>query len=63
MEKHEIFTLTKPAQEKLEKHNLKHIFDEERELYSIVSINPNKDGKIDNIFNYDIEDAEYFTYL
>ena len=63
MEKHEIFTLNKSAQEKLEKHNLKHIFDEERELYSIVSINPNKDGKIDNIFNYDIEDGEYFTYL
>lgn len=45
MEKHEIFTLNKPAQEKLEKHNLKHIFDEERELYSIVSINPNLDIK------------------
>lgn len=63
MENYEKFKLNKPAQEKLEKHNLKHIFDEERELYSIVSINPNKDGKIDNIFNYDIEDAEYFTYL
>lgn len=48
MEKYEIFTLNKTAQEKLEKHNLKHIFDEERELYSIVSINPNKDGKIDH---------------
>ena len=54
MEKYEKFTLNEVAQEKLEKHGFKHIFDEERELYSIVSTKPNKDGKIDNIFNYDI---------
>ena len=63
MENYEKFKLNEDAQKKLEKHGFKHIFDEERELYSIVSINPNKDGKIDYIFNYDIEDGEYFTYL
>lgn len=63
MEKHEIFTLNKPAQEKLEKHNLKHIFDEEKQRYSIISTKTNKDGEIDHIFNYDNDDIRFSEYM
>ena len=63
MEKHEIFTLNKPAQEKLEKHNLKHIFDEEKQRYSIISTKANKDGEINHIFNYDNDDIRFSEYM
>ena len=63
MENYEKFKLNEDAQKKLEKHGFKHIFDEEKQQYSIISTKANKDGEIDHIFNYDIEDGECFTYL
>lgn len=63
MEKYEKFTLNKTAQEKLKKHNLKHIFDEEKQRYSIISTKANKDGEIDHIFNYDNNDIRYVEYM
>ena len=63
MEKYEKFTLNEDAQKKLEKHSLKHIFDEEKQQYSIVSTQQNKDGKVDNIFNYDNDDIRYVEYM
>lgn len=63
MEKYEKLILNEDAQKKLEKHGFKHIFDEEREFYSIVSTKPNKDGNVNHIFNYDSDVDEYFTYI
>lgn len=63
MEKYEILTLNDNAQEKLEKYGFKHIFDEEKQQYSIVSTQPNKDGKVDNIFNYNNDDIRYVEYM
>lgn len=63
MEKYEIFTLNKTAQEKLEKHNLKHIFDEEKQRYSIISTKANKNGEIDHVFNYDNDDIRFSEYM
>ena len=63
MEKYEKFTLNKTAQEKLKKHNLKHIFDEEKQRYSIISTKTNKDGEIDHIFNYDNDDISFSEYM
>lgn len=63
MENYEKFKLNEDAQKKLEKHGFKHIFDEEKQQYSIVSTQPNKDGKVDNIFNYDNNDIRYVEYM
>lgn len=63
MEKYEILRLNDNAQEKLEKHGFKHIFDEEKQQYSIVSTKSNKDDNVDNIFNYDNDDIRYVEYM
>lgn len=63
MEKYEKFTLNKTAQEKLKKHNLKHIFDEEKQRYSIISTKTNKDGEINHIFNYGNDDIRFSEYM
>ena len=61
MEKYEKLILNEDAQKKLEKHGFKHIFDEKREFYSIVSTKTNKDGNVNHILSYFKKEDEYFT--
>ena len=63
MENYEKFKLNEDAQKKLEKHGFKHIFDEEKQRYSIISTKTNKNGEIDHIFNYDNDDIRFSEYM
>lgn len=63
MENYEKFKLNEDAQKKLEKHGFKHIFDEEKQRYSIISTKTNKNGEIDHIFNYGNDDIRFSEYM
>lgn len=54
--------LDEDIQELFGEHDLKLVFDKEKQLYSVVSTKSNEDGKEQGLISYGIDDADYFSY-
>ena len=54
--------LDEDVQEIFNEHDLKLVFDKEKQLYSVFSTELNEDGKEQGLISYGIENSDYFNY-